>query len=357
MSRVFINNLKNSFYALTAALLFGLSTPLSKIFSRELNVFTLAGLLYLGSGIGLFLVSLGQRTHPIKELRKLLLGKKIKMLCSILTGGILAPLALVQGIKTGTSFEVSALLNFEAVASTLIAWFIFKEHVDRHVWFGKMIIIVGALVLIFQPESHFNLTVSSIWILAACVLWGIDNNLTRDVDELTPSTLAGTKGFVAGITNLSLGIYITGIPENNFATIMIMIVGFFSYGLSLVLFIKSLRLIGTSRTASYFAAGPFFGVFISVIFLKEVPLTSHWVAAFIILLGTFVLFKEKHQHEHTHELLTHSHKHLHDEHHQHHHPDLDISSDSEHEHEHTHEVMTHTHAHYPDIHHRHSHSN
>lgn len=193
-------------------------------------------------------------------------------------------------------------------------------------------------------------------IVAACILWGIDNNLTRDVVELSPPTFAATKGLAAAIFNIILAVGLGQGSIHLTNAILILIIGAFCYGMSLILFIQSLRLIGTSRTGTYFAFGPFLGMLASLILLGEQPPIYHWIAGAIMFLGVWLLYKEDHVHDHTHIAMTHKHKHNHcDEHHKHSHTDNENDKDLEHDHPHEHQTITHSHGHWPDIHHRHKH--
>jgi drug/metabolite transporter (DMT)-like permease len=185
------------------------------------------------------------------------------------------------------------------------------------------------------------------------IFWGIDNNLTRDVEELSPAVLASVKGIMAGTFNTVLafifGIGLVQLPQ----IIETLGIGALSYGVSLVLFVMALRSIGSSRTSTYFAVGPFVGMFCSVMLLGDRPPAYQWIAPVLMILGLRSLYKEKHGHLHTHDPITHSHKHLHDEHHKHSH--MGTEGPEPHEHMHTHEPITHSHSHFPDIHHRHKH--
>jgi drug/metabolite transporter (DMT)-like permease len=197
-------------------------------------------------------------------------------------------------------------------------------------------------------------------VIAACFFWGLDNNLTRDLEDLSPSVLASIKGLSAGTFNLLLAFVVStsGMQEfsANLSSISALLtIGAFSYGVSLILFILALREIGSSRTSTYFSAGPFFGMLFSILILKESPGVADWGASALMLMGLWALYGETHEHVHTHEPITHCHRHSHDEHHQHAHEGRDAVTalQGTHEHLHTHEPLTHSHSHLPDIHHRH----
>lgn len=342
-------------YALIAAILFGVSPPLAKLVIGEMSPALLAGLLYLGSGLGLSFLLFYSKQNGFRDLKNLSKNHRLKLLGAIGSGGILAPLCLVYGIQRGSAFEVSLLLNLESVTTTVLAWLFFREHVGKSVWAGKVLLILGGIAIGFDPHSKMIFSSSGILVFLACFFWGIDNNLTRDVDDLSPTVLACTKGWVAGTFNVLLALLFgTGTSDLGGITASLAI-GVFSYGVSLVFFILALRSLGSARTSTYFATGPFFGMFFSLLLLGERPAHYQWIASAVMAIGLWILSRESYEHSHTHESLSHRHKHVHDEHHQHQHTHDGTEGREPHDHWHTHGRMTHEHVHWPDIHHRHQH--
>ena len=341
------------YLALLSAALFGVSPVLCKLVMGEMSPLLLAGLLYLGSGIGLLILVLCQRKHPLEELRRLSSRHRRDLAGSVISGGIAAPLFLAYGIKLGTASEVSLLLNFETVATTLIAWLVFKEHVGRGVWGGKACILIGSIVVILKAEGAFALSGAGLLIILACFFWGIDNNLTRDIDEMSATVLASIKGVCSGAFNIGAALlFSTGAAAVHQVTGALLI-GALSYGASLVCFIEALRRIGSARTGTCFAVAPFIGTFLAVFVLGERPPMMFWFAAICMFAGLLFLYREMHSHFHAHPLLSHRHSHIHDEHHRHGHGDSGWVEP--HEHLHVHEPTVHSHVHWPDIHHRHQH--
>ncbi len=341
------------FLAILSAALFGVSPVLCKLVIGDMSPALLAGLLYLGSGVGLLILLLFQGKNPVEELKRLPYKHRLALFGSVISGGIVAPMFLAYGIKFGTASEVSLLLNFETVATTLIAWLVFKEYVGLGVWVGKAFILLGSFLVILKSEGTFAFSIAGLLIILACCFWGIDNNLTRDIEEMSATVLASIKGLCAGAFNIMLAlIFSTGTPTASQVTGSLLI-GAISYGVSLVCFIESLRRIGSARTSTYFAVGPFIGTFLAVLVFGERPLMIFWFAALCMVAGILFLYREMHSHLHTHTMLSHSHPHIHDEHHQHEH--ADTSTAEPHEHHHIHNPVIHSHVHWPDIHHRHQH--
>jgi len=348
-------------YALLAAALFGASTPIAKILLGEEAPVLLAGLLYMGSGLGLGLIRL-IRDRGWKS-PQLPAGEWPWLLGAVLFGGVLGPIALLMGLQQTTGATASLLLNLEAVLTALIAWLIFKESADKRLVLGMAVIVMGSLTLSWpaQPEAtaqgvdlglHFGL--GPVLIGLACLCWAIDNNLTRKVSSSDALFIAGVKGWVAGSVNsllaLSLGLEWPAWP----VVVSTLLLGLLGYGLSLVFFVLALRGLGTARTGAYFSTAPFLGALISVLWMGDSTSGVFWGAALLMALGVWLHLSERHEHPHHHEALTHLHGHRHDEHHQHDH-DFPWDGSEPHVHPHAHEEVTHQHPHYPDIHHRHTH--
>jgi drug/metabolite transporter (DMT)-like permease len=339
--------------ALLSAILFGVSPVACKAIVGDMPAALLAGLLYLGSGVGLAGVIFWQTTPVLAAFQTLSFRQWVNFIGAIVAGGVAAPLFLAYGIRTGTATEVSLLLNFEAVTTTLLAWIIFHEHVGFRVWVGKLLIIAASALVVLAGKEGISLSVPGLSVLAACLFWGVDNNLTREIESLPAIVLASVKGLSAGVFNVLLSLVVSNGSASALQISGALVIGALSYGASLVLFIHALRQIGTARTSTWFAAGPFIGTLLSVLLLGERPPVEYWLAALIMLSGMFFLYGETHRHPHTHDAIAHGHKHIHDEHHQHEHEDG--NGNEPHEHHHSHRVITHSHVHWPDIHHRHSH--
>jgi drug/metabolite transporter (DMT)-like permease len=349
------SRLSPAYLALAAALLFGGSTPASKLLLAHITPQLLAGLLYCASGLGLFLYKIVSAKLFGETKEKALKRSDIPSLAgAIVSGGVIAPLLLLIGLTSTAGAAASLLLNFEGVFTALLAWFAFKEHFDRRIIIGMLAIVLGGILLSWVPGAPLVLSPGSLYIIAATLFWGLDNNFTRNISASDPVQVAAIKGLIAGFTNcflaVTLGSKLPTIP----LIILASLTGFIGYGISLSLYVKALRFLGTSRTGAYFSTAPFAGAFVSLIVLKD-PITINFVfAAFFMAIGVWLHLSEKHEHEHTHEAMEHEHLHIHDEHHQHEHSPQD-STNEPHSHVHNHKKITHSHAHFPDIHHRHEH--
>lgn len=345
--------------ALVAAVLFGSGTPLAKALLDHASPWLLAALLYLGSGCGLWLLRLLRRSPGVA-----LSGADWGWLAgAIVTGGMLGPVLLMTGLAAMPASGAALLLNAEAVFTALLAWFVFRENFDARIALGMLAIVAGAIVLAWPADNAVKF--ASLWpalaVLGACLAWALDNNLTRKVALADASWIAMVKGLSAGASNLCLA-FLLGAAWPGAATVLgAALIGFLSYGASLVLFVIALRHLGSARTGAYFSVAPFFGAAVALLLLGEPMTIPLFAGAALMGLGVALHLSERHEHEHAHAVLEHAHEHEHgtgDLHHEHAHEhahEASMPPGQSHSHVHGHLPLTHQHAHFPDSHHRHEH--
>ncbi|GIK80953.1 MAG: cobalt-nickel-resistance system protein [Alphaproteobacteria bacterium] len=327
---------------------------MAKILLGNIDPWLLAGLLYLGAGIGLWLVRIAwaRLNLPISEAR--LRRSDLPWLAAVVvTGGIIGPVCLMMGLARLDAASAALLLNLEGLATMAIAWVVFRENVDRRLMIGALAILAGAALLSWDGTG-VSLSIGALLVAAACLAWAIDNNLTRKLSTSDPTQIAMIKGLAAGVVNLSLAFALGAAGPTVVTASVAGLVGFFGYGISLALFVAALRHLGTARTGAYFSLAPFIGAALAVLIIGE-PLTFTLGAAGVLMaIGLYLHLTERHEHEHEHPELVHEHRHTHDLHHQHEHAAGDPPGEP-HTHRHKHARLVHRHPHYPDIHHRHEH--
>ena len=340
--------------ALLAAVLFGASTPIAKGLLAGTSPQLLAGLLYLGSGLGLGTLWLLRRAKGTTPDAPLTRRDGPWLGGAILFGGVLAPLALMAGLMRTPASASALMLNLEGVFTALIAWMVFAENVDKRIAVGMFAIVAGGAALSWQGRMAWGGAAGPLLVVLACLGWAIDNNLTQKVSASDPVQIAAIKGVVAGTVNVTIGLALGGGLPSPVRVGAAMTLGLFAYGVSLVLYVLAMRSLGTARTGAYFSLAPFVGAAGGLLFWHDAVTPLFFVAAALMAAGLWLHLTERHVHLHQHEPLTHSHRHVHDEHHRHAHGQDDAEGEP-HTHSHTHEPLTHQHAHFPDIHHRHGH--
>lgn len=340
--------------ALAAAALFGLSTPIAKMLLGTISPLLLAGLLYMGSGVGLSIVltvrAIGRGQASIVRPRG---ADLLWLLGAIAFGGAMGPYLLMFGLQMTDSASASLILNLEGVFTALLAWFAFKENFDRRIAAGMTLILAGGVVLSAGSALRASGIVGPLAIAGACLAWAIDNNLTRKVSISDAMLVACIKGLIAGPISVALSLrYGARLPSG---TLLLQagLLGFVGYGLSLTLFVLALRNLGTARAGAYFSVAPFIGAALAVVLGAPLNVTLI-VAGLFMGAGVWLHLTENHAHRHRHSRLEHEHSHVHDAHHRHQHGS-NWNGQAPHSHSHLHEPIEHAHPHYPDIHHRHDH--
>jgi len=350
-----MNNRRPWIQAFLAAALFGASAPLAKALLGQIEPIPMAALLYLGCGAGAWLL---HRFQPGTAESRLQRHDLPWLIGALLAGGFAAPIILLFGLQATPAATAALLLNFESVATTLLAVFAFREAAGRRLWGAVGAITVSSILLSWAaPGQPWGLAPGALAILGACFLWGLDNNLTRVISSRDPLTIVTIKGLGAGSCSLLLALALQQPLPALLPALGALLLGSLSYGLSLFLFVRALRELGAARTGAVFGTAPFLGALLALTLFRD-PLTIPFLLAVpFTALGTWLLVTEDHHHAHTHIAVEHDHRHRHDDlHHDHDHTPDELPAQGQfHSHPHSHPEQTHDHNHTPDIHHRHAH--
>jgi drug/metabolite transporter (DMT)-like permease len=336
--------------ALTAAILFGASTPANKLLLGQLHPVQLAGLLYLGAALGM--VPVVARERRDRNTLPLSASNRWRLVGVIVLGGIAGPVLLLAGLRMGSATAVSLLLNIEPAATAVLGVMIFHEHLTRPGAFGVVGVVLAGVMLSWGEGGLPG--IGGALVAAACICWALDNHLMALIDGLTPSRSTMWKSGVAGVVNMLIGLTLAPLHASRLFVISAVAVGALSYGGSLVLFITAAQQLGPTRAQGVFASAPFVGAGLSLLILGE-QVTNLQAAASVVLLASIIaVLRSGHEHGHAHQAGEHIHSHRHDDgHHVHAHPGLTAATS--HTHAHGHEPVVHAHPHWPDLHHRHSH--
>jgi len=343
-----------------AAVTFAASVPANKLLLANVSPLALSGVVYLSAGLfcgALVLMSrfrggAGRAAGAIR-------GREWVWLAgAVISGAVLAPLLLFVGMRQVSGHAAGLLLNFEAVATVGIGVLISGERLGRRGWLGAVAILAGALLLSLPgeaPEGSATRWSGIVLLLGACVLWGLDNNLTQRVSLRDARQIVAVKGLTGGATSLLLGVAFGGFGSwSALRLLAAAAVGVASFGISIALFVRGLRRLGVLQTGMLFALAPGFAAVLSWLFLREPIALAGFLALATMTAGALLLATDRHDHLHTHEAMEHAHVHEHDEHHQHEHTPEQLAQ-VPHAHPHRHEVLAHAHPHVHDAHHRHRH--
>ncbi len=343
-------------FGLAAALLFGISPPFAKLLLPESGPVLTAGLLYLGAGLGfLFLemtcrlwLHLGMGEAPVRPADAGLVTGVI------ITGGMLGPFLMLWGLERLSGVVTSLLLNLEAPFTILVAVLVFREHLTRLEVGGVAVIVLAAGILTYRPGAIRADVFGILAVLGACLCWAVDNNLSQRLSLRDPLAVTRIKTLGAGLGMLGLAA-ITGQRWPPFTiTLAALLLGLVSYGISLILDMRALRLLGAAREAGFFATAPFIGALVAVPVLGERWGAHEAASSVLMITGVAVLLRAHHTHSHRHEAVEHDHIHHHEEHHDHRHDEEAVLQEP-HAHPHRHLPLAHDHPHVSELHHRHDH--
>lgn len=334
---------------LAAALLFGLSTPVAKLLLPEAGPFLLAGLLYLGSGLGLSVLG------PLRGAgREAPLGRgDLPLLAAlVLAGGIAGPVLFMLGLARLPASAAALLLNLEAPLTIIVAVTVFGESLTKREAAGAGAIVLGGLVLSAAPGGLSIGLPGALAIAAACLCWALDNNLAARLALRDPVAVVRAKSLVAGAVSVGLGLLAGERLPSAGPLAVALATGALGYGLSIVLHLRATRVLGAARQGALFAAAPFAGALAAMALLSERPGFREAIAAAAMALGILAVVRARHGHVHAHDPISHDHAHVHDAHHRHLHPP---GTPEPHAHPHVHAPLVHEHPHVSDAHHRHGH--
>ncbi len=331
------NKAKAILYAFLAAVFYAVNVPVSKVLLRDVGPTSMAALLYLGAGIGIGILSLFNKDDKAKSQK--LTKKDLPFVIGMIVLDIVAPIFLMLGISYGSSANASLLGNFEIVSTTVIALFVFKETVTKKLWAAIALITLSSILLSLEGVNSFKFSYGSIFVLAATVCWGFENNCTRNISSKNTYEIVVLKGIFSGLGALTIAL-IKGeaIPGIGYA-VAAMTLGFIAYGLSIFLYVRAQNILGAAKTSAYYAIAPFVGAILSFVFLHEQLSWMYLVALIVMIVGSVLVVADTlirhhthlHQHTftHTHDGTTHTHTVTHSHNHNH------YVTDNNHGHQHS----------------------
>ena len=283
---------KSIFFAVLAAALYAVSSPLSKLLLENLTPTMLAALLYLGAGTGLVIVGAIQKKTSAVQKEKPLTKKELPYTVGMIVLDILAPISLMAGLTMTTAANASLLNNFEIVATSIIALCVFKEKISKRLWIGILLVTIASVLLSIEDLSSFSFSVGSIFVLLACVFWGLENNCTKKLSSKNPLEVVVIKGFGSGIGSFMIAVIIKEFSFDFWYVIFALLLGFVAYGLSIFFYIYAQRYLGAAKTSVYYAISPFIGTALSLVIFREIPSVLFLIALAVMIAGTCVVSKD-----------------------------------------------------------------
>lgn len=278
-------------YAIYAALLYAVSTPFSKVLMEKIPPAFMAGLLYLGAGAGMVILTSFSRRKCQES--SSFTHKDIPYIILMILLDIAAPILMMTALKNTSAESVSLLNNFEIAATSLIALLIFKEKISPRLWIAIVLITTASIMLSLSGSGTFYISLYSLPALLACCCWGLENNCTRKLSGRDPGKIVIIKGFGSGTGSVIVAL-ICGERLNITPYILAaLLLGFASYGLSIYTYVYAQRYIGAAKTSAFYAVAPFIGALISLVLFPKIPSLLFIISFIIMALGAFLAIEKE----------------------------------------------------------------
>jgi len=287
------SNTVGIFLAMLAAALYAINSPLAKLLLSYMPSTLMAGFLYLGAGVGMGGVALIRRIVAKEQAEEKITSADLPYTVAMIVLDIAAPIFLLLGLSLTTAANASLLNNFEIVATALIALAIFGEKISPRLWFGIAFVFTSCLILSFEDISSLKFSFGSVFILAACICWGIENNCTRKLSGKDPMEIVLIKGIFSGLGAVVIGFVIGEKITHIWSIFAVLAVGCVAYGFSIFVYVYAQRLLGAARTSAYYAVAPFIGVLLSLAIFKEIPPYTFFVALAIMAIGAWLCSSDR----------------------------------------------------------------
>lgn len=281
------------FFAVLAAALYAINSPFSKILLDFMPSTLMAGFLYIGAGLGMGAVALVRKARGAEKKEAKLTAKELPYTVAMILLDIAAPICLLLGLRSESAANVSLLNNFEIVATALIALAVFKEKISLRLWAGIAFVVLSCALLSVSDFSQFQFSYGSLFVLLACVCWGLENNCTRKISSKDPLEIVLLKGIFSGSGSIVIGLCIGERVTIVWSVFAVLGVGFVAYGLSIFFYVHAQRLLGAARTSAYYAIAPFIGTLLSLAVFREIPPYTYYIALALMAAGAWLCSGDK----------------------------------------------------------------
>ena len=286
------NNSRGIFLAVLAAALYAVNAPFSKLLLTYMPSTLMAGVLYLGAGIGMLAIALTRKISGRARTEEKITRSDLPYTLAMIFLDIAAPIFLLLGLSRTTAANASLLNNFEIVATALIALAVFGERISARLWMGIGFVTASCVLLSFEGTAGMDFSIGSLFVLLACICWGIENNCTRRLSSKDPLEIVLLKGIFSGMGSVVIGHCVGERFTVWWSVIAVLAVGFVAYGLSIFFYVYAQRLLGAARTSAYYAIAPFIGTALSLLIFREMPPYTYFIALAVMMVGAWLCAKD-----------------------------------------------------------------
>lgn len=279
---------KGIFLAVLAAALYAVNAPFSKLLLTYMPPTLMAGFLYVGAGLGMGVIALLRKGRDSADKAEQITRSDLPYTLAMIVLDIAAPIFLLLGLSYTTAANASLLNNFEIVATALIALALFKEKISIKLWIGIGFVTLSCAILSFEDISSLDFSIGSVFVLLACICWGVENNCTRRLSSKDPLQIVLLKGIFSGAGSIIIGLCVGERLNAVWSIFAVLAVGFVAYGLSIFFYVYAQRTLGAARTSAYYAIAPFIGVLLSFMIFRDMPNITYFIALLLMLIGAYI---------------------------------------------------------------------
>lgn len=274
--------------AVLAAALYAINAPFSKLLLDFVPPTLMAGLLYVGAGLGMSVIALIRKVRKTPRTEQPITKADLPYTLAMILLDIAAPICLLLGLSYTSAASASLLNNFEIVATAIIALMVFKERISARLWMGIIFVTCSCMLLSLEDISSLRFSVGSLFILLACVCWGVENNCTRRLSSKDPLMIVLLKGIFSGLSSVVIGLCLGERVTVLWSVLAVLGVGFVAYGLSIFFYVYAQRRLGAARTSAYYAIAPFIGAMLSLVIFRDVPGYTYFIALGLMMVGAWL---------------------------------------------------------------------
>lgn len=280
------------FLAILAAALYAINSPFSKLLLDYMPATLMAGMLYIGAGVGMGAVLIFRKANKIRSDGEKITASDLPYVLMMIILDVAAPILLLSGLERTSAANASLLNNFEIVATALIALLIFGERISKRLWLGITFVSLSCLLLSFEGKASLQFSVGSLLVLLASLCWGLENNCTRRLSSKDPLIIVLLKGIFSGGASLAIGLIIGERFTVIWAVFAVLAVGFVAYGMSIFCYVYAQRYLGAARTGAYYAIAPFIGTLLSLAVFRTIPPITYFAALAFMIVGAILCSKD-----------------------------------------------------------------
>jgi len=289
--------IKDEFKAITwillSAILYAASSPASKLLLEHISPTMLSAFLYLGAAIGMVLVNALNPKRNVYQKCDRIGREELPYIMGIIFVDVIGSVLSMVGLSKISAADTALLNNFNTVTTALIALFIFKERISKRLWTSIILVTISSIILSFDDITNFSFSLGAVLVLLSCICWGFDNNFTRVLSNKNNADIVMIKGFGTGIASLIIAFMFDNRINGVFYVLLALVLGFLSYGLSILFYIKAQRRLGAAKTSTYYAITPFLGVLFSLIIFSQMPNISLIIALIIMMFAAYFAYTDK----------------------------------------------------------------